>query len=190
MKNLYAGIGSRQTPPDILKIMEATGEFLGKKGWTLRSGGAEGADAAFEKGCDNVKGKKEIFLPWEKYNNHSSNLFYNSDEISKDIKFASFDLAANYHPAWHQCSYGAKCLLARDGFQILGKDLKTPVSLVIFWSPSLKKGGTTQALRIAQDYKIPIVNLGNSAERAEIINKHDLGIDFLEEASFNLFSNE
>jgi len=29
----------------------------------LRSGSAEGADQAFERGADKVKGKKEIYLP-------------------------------------------------------------------------------------------------------------------------------
>jgi len=48
----YAGIGSRSTPDNVLGIMEKLGIVLAKKGFILRSGGADGADKAFEKGCD------------------------------------------------------------------------------------------------------------------------------------------
>lgn len=43
----YTGIGSRQTPPEILKMMTKIATQLESKGWVLRSGGAEGADEAF-----------------------------------------------------------------------------------------------------------------------------------------------
>ena len=55
---IYAGIGSRKTPIKILKEMTKIANFLNKKGYILRSGGAIGADKAFENGSGN---KKEIF---------------------------------------------------------------------------------------------------------------------------------
>lgn len=55
----YAGVGSRETPQDILNTMYKIGKYLASKGYTLRSGGAIGADTAFENGCDSVKGEKE-----------------------------------------------------------------------------------------------------------------------------------
>jgi hypothetical protein len=183
----YSGIGSRRTPENIQELMVKLGHYLAGRGWVLRSGGAEGADTAFEKGCDQVHGRKEIFLPWKGYNNNKSPFFYKGKLISDDIKHQSFELASQYHPAWGQCSYGAKCLLARDGMQILGKDLKTPVSMVLFWSPDPNHGGTSQALRIARDHKIVIFNLGDTTEREMIINRMDLEADFLGETSYNLF---
>lgn len=39
----YAGVGSRETPPDILGLMRTIGCWWARKGLTLRSGGAEGA---------------------------------------------------------------------------------------------------------------------------------------------------
>lgn len=58
----YAGVGSRETPQDVLKIMWKIGRYLALNGYTLRSGGgAKGADTAFENGCDSVRGSKEIF---------------------------------------------------------------------------------------------------------------------------------
>lgn len=57
----FAGIGSRQTPQEILSLMRKTGASLTEKGLILRSGGATGADSAFEAGCDSIHAKKEIF---------------------------------------------------------------------------------------------------------------------------------
>ena len=46
----YAGVGSRETPPDVLKTMLKIGRYLAVKGYTLRSGGAKGADTALRMG--------------------------------------------------------------------------------------------------------------------------------------------
>ena len=55
----YAGIGSRRTPPELLDEMEVLGRQLAIADYVLRSGGAKGADSAFERCCDAVKGVKE-----------------------------------------------------------------------------------------------------------------------------------
>lgn len=187
VKKYYAGIGSRSTLKNILELMMQIGRYLAAQGWVLRSGGAEGADKAFEVGCDQVLGEKEVYLPWKGYNDNPSPLYYKGKLISEDIKHQSFELAEKYHPAWSQCSYGAKCLLARDGMQILGIDLKTPVSMVIFWSPKIGRGGTSQALRIAKDNNIKIFNLGATDDREKLVNIMAADGDFLGDSTFNLF---
>lgn len=147
--NYYAGIGSRQTPEDVLKLMNTIGVFMAKKEYVLRSGAADGADISFEKGCDKVEGKKEIYLPWDGFNMHFSEFHCPTQE--------AFDLAEKTHPSWEALRLSAKKLHARNSHQILGYDMKTPVKLVICWSKG--KGGTEQALRIARSLNIPIVNL-------------------------------
>ena len=52
----YTGVGSRETPSDILEVMESVGYALASQGWTLRSGGAVGADQAFERGMFRFAG--------------------------------------------------------------------------------------------------------------------------------------
>ena len=52
----YSGIGSRETPDNVLVVMEKLGAAFAKKGFVLRSGGADGADSAFERGCDSANG--------------------------------------------------------------------------------------------------------------------------------------
>lgn len=55
----YTGVGSRETPEEILKVMEDLAFNLRETGWILRSGGAEGADTAFEV---NSYGSSEIYV--------------------------------------------------------------------------------------------------------------------------------
>lgn len=147
----YAGIGSRETPLNILGIMTTIGDVLETHmGYVLRSGGADGADSAFEAGVDDPD-MKEIWVPWLGFNNHPSHLTPTD---------AAFDMASQFHPAWYRCSRRARALHARNCHQILGADLRTPVDFVICWTrDGGASGGTGQALRIAQHHCIPILNL-------------------------------
>ena len=73
---VYTGIGSRETPLEYIQLFIRIAEYLASVGYTLRSGGANGADLAFEIGCDNKQGKKEIYIPWYSFNNSDSMLFH------------------------------------------------------------------------------------------------------------------
>jgi hypothetical protein len=157
---IYAGIGSRETPQEILDIFILIGKYLGEQGYILRSGGAGGADSAFENGCDLVKGTKEIYLPWPNFNDNISNL------IVKDPK--AFDIAKQFHGGWDNLKQGAKKLHARNSHQVLGLDLKTKCDFVICYTP--KTGGTNQALRIAKYYNIPIFNAYNYTDLDKFVN--------------------
>lgn len=149
----YTGIGSREAPIEVLNLFINIGDYLARQGWVLRSGGADGADLAFEIGCDKSKGHKEIYVPWYRFNN--------SDSILFKIPQENFDLAKEYHPNWDRLSESAKKLHARNCSQILGKDLKTPTNLVICYTNKGKGGGGTgQALRVAKAYNIPIFDVG------------------------------
>jgi hypothetical protein len=64
--NYYAGIGARETPEEVLKQMESISSRMRELGYTLRSGGARGADTAFE---SNSGSQKEIYLPYRGFAN-------------------------------------------------------------------------------------------------------------------------
>ena len=161
----YAGIGSRETPTEILKLFENLGKFLVKKEFILRSGHAPGADISFENGVDKVNGKKEIYLPWRNFEGSDSNLIVN------DVK--AYEIAEKYHPYWHNLKQGAKKLQARNSHQVLGWDLNTPSEFVICWTEKGKgKGGTGQAIRIATAYNIPVFDAG----RFDSINEIKLAL--------------
>lgn len=164
---IYTGIGSRETPSEVLNAMKDIGNQLAASGWILRSGGADGADSAFEAGVtnwawDNQQGAPtEIYLPWEGFNGrYSTRKGY--FVASNDSTYAdAMDIAKRFHPNWGACSPGAKAMHARNVSQILGQDLNTPTNLVICWTKEGKGGGGTgQALRIAKHYNVPIIDLG------------------------------
>lgn len=155
----YAGIGSRETPSDICQLMTGLAISLDKSGLILRSGGAKGADQAFELGAQ----KKNIYLPWAKFENNNSTLY----SISKE----AYELAENFHPAWNRLSNGAKRLHARNVYQVLGSDCKTPSIFVITWTKDgLASGGTGQALRIAESHQIPIFNLFDEQVKQQLVD--------------------
>lgn len=153
---IYTGIGSRETPRDILMHMSMLGVELAKLGWTLRSGHAEGADKAFEQGAIRAKGKMEIYLPWENFNEAPTN----DDRYMTVIHPEALDIARNAHPAWDRCSPGSRKMHVRNVHQVLGVNLDTPNKLIICWTSGGRRGGGTgQALRIAEKYQIPIIDL-------------------------------
>lgn len=155
MNKTFAGIGSRQSPPEILEKMKAIAKFLSERGYTLRSGGADGADSAFEQGAT----KKEIFLPWNNYNGRKVDNISFFSELSEK----HFTLAESIHPAWDKCSLGAKKLHARNTQQILGKDLDSPCDFVVCWTKGGEKvGGSNTAICLAESNNIPVFNLGSA----------------------------
>lgn len=154
---IYTGIGARKTPSNKLDLMEQIAIKMVENNHILRSGHAEGADKAFEKGCDILHGDKEIYLPWPNFNGSKSKLYQLSNE--------AFNLAEKYHPAWDRLSQAGKKLMARNSYQLLGYDLNEPSNVVICWTPQSKiTGGTGQVLRMANQFGIPVVNIADTKD--------------------------
>lgn len=154
----YTGIGSRATPPSVISEMVRYAINLAKKGYTLRTGGADGADTAFELGATSFGGKAEIYLPWNTFNGSTSVLY---PETLKNWSMAEC-IASEFHPNWSNLSQGARKMHTRNVYQVLGKDLDTPSKFVICWTPvecGVPMGGTSQAIRIANEYDIPVYNI-------------------------------
>lgn len=161
----YAGIGSRDTPEHIQDKMRAIAEILERKKYTLRSGGAIGADLAFESG---VNRNKEIFYT-ESYRINDG---YYVEYEESDLQFAD-KILKEYHPAYKPGGTGVKSkgkrqLLSRNTFQIFGVGETKNSEFIVCYTPdgtesvtSWETGGTGQAIRVAYDYGIPIYNLKN-----------------------------
>ena len=167
----YSGIGSRETPHLIQQDMFSLGMALAIKGYTLRSGGAQGADQSFELGCDQRQGQKEIYLPWERFENNKSKLFPPSAEAVK--------LASSIHPVFERLSSKAKLLVARNMHQVLGEHLDSPVEFILCWTPdgcenedgySIETGGTGTAIALASRNNIPVYNLSNNSSFSFVVN--------------------
>ena len=154
----YAGIGSTETPDDVCMKMMNIASVLGGMGWTLRSGGADQADTAFEMGCDQVNGAKEIFLPWHQFNKKEGKVLKQTNQL--------YELAGYYYEMrpdrsdWVSVRDTVKLMMMRNVNQVLGEDLHTPSQAVICWTLNGSVvGGTAMALTIAMDKSIPIFNL-------------------------------
>ena len=135
----YSGIGSRKTPVEILDIMQRVAVKLSST-HILRSGGAIGADSAFEYGCNG------------------NSIIYKADSATDE----SIELASQFHPAWNKCTDYVKKLHGRNALILLGEQLRNPSKFVICWTPDGNDvGGTGLGIRIACHYGIPVVNLVN-----------------------------
>lgn len=152
---IYAGIGSRRTPDGVLVSMGRIARWLALREYTLRSGGARGADSAFAEGA--FGSRQEIF-----YTHDATSLTRN---IAKEI-----------HPAPEWLGTGALDLMARNTFQIFGRELLRPVDFVLCWTPDgcttnegrgRRTGGTGQAIDMAARKGIPVINMKNEGWQQE-----------------------
>lgn len=135
----YAGIGSRITPVGICIKLTALAARLEKLGFVLRSGGAIGADTAYEKGVTDGNNKRIL--------------------KAKHATSEAIELASTYHPNWTACDGYAKKLHGRNAMLILGENLDSPVKFVVAWSPADGVGGTALGISIAKAKSIPVFNV-------------------------------
>lgn len=142
----YTGIGSRSTPESVLKEITEIAKELERLGFTLRSGGASGADTAFEAGVTNPA-KKIILRP-------------------KHSTAAAEKVAASIHPMWTACDEYVRKLHGRNVQLVLGEKLDTPSEFVIAWTPEgTDRGGTRTGLVLAKNNSIPTFNLASREQR-------------------------
>ena len=151
ISTFWTGVGSRKTPTYIMAIMKTIAAKHASLGYELRSGGAVGADTAFEAGAGR---NKRIYL-------------------AKEATDDAMAIAAAYDKAWERLSQYVKKLHGRNAFQVLGRDLRSPSRGLICWTPdgcqchetrSVVTGGTGTAISIADAYGVPISNLANGAQ--------------------------
>jgi hypothetical protein len=156
MKQIYyTGVGSRQTPTNILKLMGKIARRLSDMGLTLRTGNALGADRAFRNACCNqdVYTAKDILDP-------------RNSLVTPECATQALEIAERIHPAWDRMSEYAQALHARNCFQVLGGDLLTPSEFLICWTPFRTPdyepvGGTRTAIKVAEENNIPVFNLNH-----------------------------
>ena len=167
----YAGIGSRETPPDMLAKIESLSARLAWLGWVLRTGASPGTDQAFYRGARAGGGRAELYLPWPGFEAGSW-----SDARAPDVHVLArpspdaYELSARFHPEWSELDDRARDLLARDAHEVLGEDLRSPAEMVVCWTPDgsvdgegAGPDGTRQALRIAHHHRITVLNLARPA---------------------------
>ncbi len=159
-----ACIGSRETPPDVLKWMERTGAAIVKAGYHIVSGNAVGADQAWVRGANSVDPSMvRLCLPWLTYEAaaiHPQNAVTILDEDAPRSR-RYFDRAEAVHDAWHHMTPGGQRCHARNAMIVEG-------ALTVFGFMS-GTGGTTSAFKIAELLGITTYNVRNPSVRLGVM---------------------
>ena len=168
----YAGIGSRETPKEVLDKMTEVAKYLDQQGYTLRSGAAEGADTAFENGAT----KKEIFKPTDGVGQREIDVAHEIHPNLQGVMDSSRRKAEAQGKNGERSAKFVEALMARNTNQIFGKNLDTPVDFVLAYDKSgwigegtrPMKGGTLQAIEMAARKGIPVINMANDNWREQL----------------------
>ena len=189
-KGSYSGVGSRKLCMQDSLLAAEFSFYMTLFGYRLNTGAADGIDSSTEWGAkiaydfmselgllphgeyDRVM---SIFLPWRGFNGRP-----NSNEFITSILPKAAEETSRYHPAWNSLSQAGKKMMARNYHQVHGRNLLSPVDFVFCWTPdgasiskqtSSKTGGTGQAIRIASDANIKVLNFGLSEHRKILEDK-------------------
>lgn len=163
----YAGIGSRETPPEVGRAMTDLAKRLADMGYALRSGHAKGADQAFETGAGS---NADIYLPSGERDMRprAGGRMHSYASMSQADREAAERSVDRYHPNPKALNKSARGKMSRNYFQVFGSDGQPESAFIACWTPveavydektgKRKYGGTNQALRMAQERGIPIFN--------------------------------
>lgn len=178
MHKFFTGVGSRETPDDILTLMRGYSKAMVLRSWVLRSGGANGADSAFCAGWfdalyENINIQDaEIYLLWHGFNDYSKDSKNCKLVVDKAIISQAQEILRTVHPAYERLTRGPLALHTRNVYQVLGSDLKTPSRGLVAYAKLDKHGepmgGTRTAIKIAEMYNIPCLNLFKDEDRARL----------------------
>lgn len=175
----YAGIGSRETPPDAMRTGVMFSNILAELGYDLNSGGCPlGMDKACLKGAyankTSDKSKNRIYLSWD----GMAELRHNPEMGFYDAqRFPNYEeagkIALETRGSFERLGRGGIAHMTRNVYQILNDDLRTPVDFVFCWAipqgtAGHVKGGTGQAVKLALKYGIPVYNLYHAEVRDRI----------------------
>ena len=157
----YAGVGSRQTPERVRRLMRKTASWLATKHWILRSGGARGADMAFQSGATNFV-RPPRYEVWTIDHRCEAASEGRAKKPTRGAWERAHMIAGKVHPAWSRCSRLAQALHARNTLILLGHEITTPVRFVLCWTPGGKEtGGTGQMIRLARMFQVNVLNFAD-----------------------------
>lgn len=165
----YTGIGSRDTPPEVLEQMQSIARQLAELGFGLRSGRAEGADAAFQKGATEVDGRKIIYIPEATFGDPTTDTKDNF-VVDGELRAIGMAFAKSVHRKWSKVSTYGTWLHARNTCQVYGHTyengvyIRKPSEFVLYWAPEEKgvvKGGTATAVMLARKVGVVDINMAH-----------------------------
>lgn len=164
MITAYAGIGSRTITKEERETIIKIANFLSELGYVCYSGNAVGSDDAFQEGSNK---RCVSYVPWNGFNAHLT-----SSEIHCPyINTAGFQSVDKFHPAPEKLNDKARRLMARNYHQVMGIFGYPPVDFIVCCATpkgDFCDGGTAQALRIANHFNIPWINIRTENWKSEL----------------------
>lgn len=181
----YSGVGSRDTPEDVLSIFKRLGERLCLMGWVGQSGEADGADLAFHNGARRAANYQSIgfgaYIPWNGFRSgpNSPRVFENPNDGIFDMSHSdnwedAKAIALKARGSFNGLKVGGIALHTRNAYQVLSPSLADPVQKLFCWAEpigtkGLVSGGTNTAVQLAIRHGIPIHNLYHEEMKDRIL---------------------
>lgn len=158
----FAGIGTREATAEEQNLLSDAALMLCRThgGWCY-SGNAPGSDIACMVGAGRWT---TAWLPWDRFNYGD----YHAEKECGDVVIAGDGpngrkIASETHPAWGRLRDSVRRLIVRDVYQVIGDKTHPKVSFVLCCAtpkgPDDVQGGTGQAVRVANRFNIPVVNV-------------------------------
>lgn len=165
----YTGIGSRNISGEERELIFNIAVKMSEEGYTLRSGGAEGSDTAFEEGCLSVSGELEVYRPTRSPNMKGYHL------VPNDLQFnyAKTRLSIDIIPWFSYMKPYSQRIHSRNFYQVVGFD-NVCSHVTIYASDEDEegvKGGTRTAVMVSRSLKIPTYNLRIPEQRNTLLKK-------------------
>lgn len=168
----YTGVGSRDITQLEKQRLIQVAEALALKGYTCRSGGADGSDASLQEGACNVDPSlTQIWLPWEGFKRQElsadkykgSKYYVPTEEMFDKARFFYEDTGII---SWYgKMKPLARKFHGRNYYQVYGSQEEVLSSVTIYCSNEdvNKKdgvsGGTRSAVEISRYHGIPTYNI-------------------------------
>jgi hypothetical protein len=190
-KGWLTGVGSRETPEWAVRAMSILAAVTYSQGYLWRSGGAIGSDQAIEDGVLNHPHYRPgqslndlslaVYLPWNGFEPIKGGPKKKEDYAKGYINAQTLPtypqaqaMAMRIHPMRERLKEkpGYLALHARNMFQPLGHDLKTPSKRLYCWAKpqgESVEGGTRSAVEAAREHRIPIINLANEYSQSQVL---------------------
>ncbi len=200
----YSGVGSRETPSEVISIMEDAAYRLAKMGFTLRSGKAQGADAAFQIGVQRYYDSldkeyqdlyrvqlAEIYIPWAGFAKDNKELY---DLWDIDLNYLNYliedqetkrdEIVSEIHPNFEALKKkrGAFALHSRNVHQVMGANILEPrlSSFCLYYAKEDNKGnpkgGTATAVNLCKKFGVKTLNL-NTDERLDVLESFLINLE-------------
>jgi predicted NAD-dependent protein-ADP-ribosyltransferase YbiA (DUF1768 family) len=168
----YGAVGSRSLPRNhpLARLAEGTAARLERLGYVQYSGGADGADRAFERGVSKST-NKIVFRPeYDRDKQLPAGYMVIDGPKAREARSIAMAVTSDFT----KLDQWGQDLHTRNAFQVLGPDLKRPVEFLLAIpkaEPPERVRGTRATMAMAAANGIEVIDLTNRDQRREFLER-------------------